>query len=120
MAQRTVYMDDMDGSEGADPVRFGLDGMHFVIDLGATNSKALRDFLAPYIAKAQEDKPAPAQAGKKKRKDGEPGAYGYDPQKARAYWQSVAGQDGIPEFNKRGRVPAVVIKRAEQDGVPLV
>lgn len=53
----TELVDDLDGSvigrgEGG-TVTFALDGASFEIDLGGKNQQALRDALAPYIAKAR-------------------------------------------------------------------
>ncbi len=46
--------DDLDGSEGADTVQFGLDGNSYLIDLSDDNADRLRDALAPYIKVAQK------------------------------------------------------------------
>lgn len=51
MAQRVnvVLVDDIDGSEAAETVPFGLDGAQYEIDLSADNADKLREALAPYI-----------------------------------------------------------------------
>lgn len=51
MAQRVQVMliDDVDKSEGAETVTFGLDGVTYEIDLSAKNAAALRDALAPWV-----------------------------------------------------------------------
>ncbi|MCP2256587.1 Lsr2 protein [Streptoalloteichus tenebrarius] len=48
-------VDDLDGSTGSDisPVRFGLDGVDYTIDLTASNAAKLRDLLEPYVASAR-------------------------------------------------------------------
>ena len=50
MATKTLveYVDDLDGSPGAETVRFGLDGTEYEIDLKGKNAKALRKAVAPY------------------------------------------------------------------------
>lgn len=45
--------DDIDGSDAAETVTFGLDGVSYEIDLSATNAGKLRDSLAIYIANGQ-------------------------------------------------------------------
>lgn len=56
MAKRAVIttIDDIDGSEGAEPVEFGLDGVTYAIDLSVSSSDALRKTLAPYVDHAQK------------------------------------------------------------------
>jgi uncharacterized membrane protein len=50
MAQKiqTVFTDDLDGSEAAGTVLFGLDGRHYEIDLSTEHATELRTALAPY------------------------------------------------------------------------
>jgi hypothetical protein len=51
MAQRVnvVLVDDVDGSEASETVKFGLDGADYEIDLSADNAGKLRDALALYV-----------------------------------------------------------------------
>ncbi|MGH3997546.1 MAG: histone-like nucleoid-structuring protein Lsr2, partial [Pseudonocardiaceae bacterium] len=51
MAKRTVVtvIDDIDGSEGAETVSFGLDGVNYEIDLAEVNAGTLREALRPYV-----------------------------------------------------------------------
>jgi|SRR5688500_14851407 Lsr2 len=51
MAQRVnvVLVDDLDGSEAAETVNFGLDGASYEIDLSADNATKLREALAVYV-----------------------------------------------------------------------
>ena len=51
MAQKvqTFYIDDIDGSEAAGTVRFGLDGSDYEIDLSAGHTEELRAALQTYI-----------------------------------------------------------------------
>lgn len=50
MAQKvTVHLiDDIDESEAAETVQFGLDGTHYEIDLNEKNAAKLRKALAPF------------------------------------------------------------------------
>lgn len=56
MAKKVItrVTDDLDGTEGADTVQFGLDGVSYLIDLCEPNSDRLREVLAPYIAAGQK------------------------------------------------------------------
>ena len=55
MAQRVnvVLVDDLDGSDAAETVSFGLDGVNYDIDLSTKNAGKLRDALAVYVGHAR-------------------------------------------------------------------
>jgi hypothetical protein len=55
MASRTVttLIDDVDGSDADETVRFSIDGTEYEIDLSEANAAKLRDGLAGYIGKAR-------------------------------------------------------------------
>ena len=59
MATQTTieYTDDLDGSKGAEPFEFGLDGTEYVIDLKATHAKKLRKAVGPFAARARRVRP---------------------------------------------------------------
>jgi Lsr2 len=50
--------DDLDGTEGAGPVRFGLDGENFEIDLSEGNHSKFRELASFYIRHARVITPA--------------------------------------------------------------
>ncbi|MER6955975.1 histone-like nucleoid-structuring protein Lsr2 [Streptomyces sp. NPDC002623] len=94
MAQKVVVtlFDDIDGSEAAETIAFGLDGRSYEIDLNEANAKKLRKALAPYV-----------DAGRKRSKSGK--AYKQtevapDPSAVRAWAQ--ANKMEVPA---RGRIP---------------
>lgn len=45
----TKLIDDLDGGEAQETVKFGLDGHSYEIDLSAKNATKLRSVLAPYV-----------------------------------------------------------------------
>ncbi|MFF7330674.1 Lsr2 family protein [Streptomyces sp. NPDC090306] len=97
MAQRVVVTlsDDIDGSEAAETIAFGLDGRSYEIDLNQANASRLRTALAPYV-----------EAGRKRAKSGK--AYRQtevapDPAAVRAWAQ--ANKLDVPA---RGRIPKKV------------
>jgi nucleoid-associated protein Lsr2 len=52
--QTTVTLvDDLDGSEADEQVQFMVDGKSYEIDLSSSNSKKLRDSLAPFVVVAR-------------------------------------------------------------------
>jgi hypothetical protein len=78
---QVLLIDDLDGSEAAGPVRFGLDGTEYEIDLNAGHARALRDALARYVSAARRaggGARRPARAGR-----GAPGS-GPNPTEVRA------------------------------------
>ncbi len=52
MAREIVYTDDLDGTHGAEPVKFGFDDIWWEIDLAEPNRKKLQDALQPFLDKA--------------------------------------------------------------------
>ena len=56
MAQRTqvLYVDDIDGSEAAGTVRFGLGGHDYEIDLSQKHADELTAAISPFIAVARK------------------------------------------------------------------
>jgi Lsr2 len=51
MAKRTIHMlvDDIDGGEADETVRFTIDGVRYEIDLSTKNATKMRDALARYV-----------------------------------------------------------------------
>lgn len=56
MAQKVqiILVDDVDGGEADETVRFGLDGTSYEIDLSRKNAQALRDTFARYVAEGRK------------------------------------------------------------------
>lgn len=98
MAQRVnvVLVDDLDGSEAAETVTFGLDGADYEVDLSEEHAAQLRDALATYV-----------KAGRKvggRRRRGQRSANGGASASEIRKWARDNGWD-VPE---RGRVSAEV------------
>lgn len=55
MAQKLVklFVDDLDGSEANETIRFGFDGVTYDIDLSAANAQEMRDTLRPFVEHAR-------------------------------------------------------------------
>ena len=60
MAQRVVLIDDLDGSEGAETIRYTVDGQEYEIDLSKANARKFRTVLQPYLDKSRPVEPEPA------------------------------------------------------------
>jgi hypothetical protein len=49
-----VVTDDIDGSEGAETVSFGVDGVTYEIDLAENNRAKLAEAMSPYVGAARK------------------------------------------------------------------
>lgn len=104
MAQKVEVqlVDDLDGSQADETVRFALDGAEYEIDLSEANASTLRSALHPFMEKARrqrgtrgKDTPRPASSRERS-----------------AEIRAWAKDQGI-RVNERGRIPAEVIEKYE-------
>lgn len=112
---QVLLVDDIDGTEAAGTVEFGLDGQGYVMELSAANDKALRDALARYIDAGRRV----TQASGKKTRGRQPSAAtlvrdrtapadGAERRTAIRAWARTQPQFGtIPE---RGRISAAITR----------
>lgn len=100
MAQRVnvVLVDDLDGSEATETVRFGLDGTNYAVDLTEAHANELRDLLAPYVGVGRKLSGQRRMA--RRVSTGEPNA---------ADVRAWARENGY-DVSTRGRVPADVLQ----------
>jgi hypothetical protein len=100
MARRTVVMltDDLDGSEAAETVRFGLDGRDYEVDLSKKNAKSLRDGLKRYVEVGRK-----TGGRRTRRSDSSAGSDGAQLSAMRV-WARQQGMD----VSARGRISARV------------
>lgn len=105
MAQQVsiLLVDDIDGSEAVETVKFGLDGAQYEIDLSTEHAEELRALAAPYVGKARRIT-GPARRPARTRNT----ANGADPGKIREW----AKENGF-EVNDRGRVPGDIVAKYE-------
>lgn len=103
MAQRVQVMliDDVDKSEGAETVTFGLDGVTYEIDLSAKNAAALRDALAPWVAHGRRVSGRSAGAGRARKSS----SAGNDTAAVRE-WARANGH----QVSERGRLSSTVLE----------
>jgi len=106
MAKRTIVqlVDDTDGSEAAETITVGLEGVNYELDLSDKNAKKLREQLAPWLAAARRT--GGRQASKTKATSNN-----VDLKAVRAW----AASNGV-EVSSRGRVPASVIEQYQAAG----
>jgi hypothetical protein len=97
-----IVTDDLDGSDNAQTVSFGLDGVTYEIDLAKKNRAKLEKALAPYIEVARRT----PRGGR--RGAGRASGPSADRSAVRA-WAREAGL----QVSERGRVSADVMRQYE-------
>ncbi|GKV72967.1 MULTISPECIES: Lsr2 family protein [Pseudarthrobacter] len=105
MATRTVIVliDDLDGSEATETVRFGLDGADYEIDLTEQNADELRGILGRCVDAGRRTGGSRATAPAAARSTT---AAGVDTNAIRRW----AEENGVP-VNSRGRIKDDVVQR---------
>jgi hypothetical protein len=114
MAQEVILklVDDLDGSEAAETVIFGLDGETYEIDLSTKNAAALRKALDRYRASARTSSAGRAAGSSSKRGRGKGRGRGDVDPKAVRVW---AAEQGI-QISTRGRIPSEVLEQYKANG----
>lgn len=104
MATRTVIemIDDLDGSEATETVRFGLDGTEYEIDLAGENAETLRGALSRFVEAARRD----TAPGRRRASTPKAAGSGVDTKAVRRW----AAENGI-QVNTRGRISDDVVQR---------
>jgi nucleoid-associated protein Lsr2 len=97
-----IVTDDLDGSENAETVSFGFDGVTYEVDLAAKNRAKLEKALAPFIEAGRK---APRAAA---RRAGRPSGSSADRGAVRAW----ARERGL-KVSERGRVSADIMRQYE-------
>ena len=98
-------VDDIDGGEADETLRFGLDGTNYEIDVNAKHADKLRAALARYVTRARRVGRGPVVAS---ARSGRPTA-----RSDRAQNQAIrewAKKEGI-ELADRGRIPGNIVKQ---------
>ena len=106
MAQRVnvLLVDDIDGSDAEETIKFGLDGTHYEIDLNLKRAGELRALVAPFIEKARKVTGPGARSAQPRRS-----AVSDDRNKEIRDWARGRGL----KVNERGRIPADIVAEYE-------
>jgi hypothetical protein len=101
-------VDDFDGTEAAETIRFGLDGKSYEIDLSKANANELRRTLRPYIDRSRVSRRSGAARGAKSagRRGPSRRSEGYDRAEVRA-WAKANRIKVAP----RGRIANDIVER---------
>jgi hypothetical protein len=106
MAQRieVLLLDDLDGSEASQTVRFSLDGASYEIDLSDSNAERLRSSLAAFVAHGRKSSRTAHRDAPSARRGPSPRA---DPAHLQAVREWARG-NGY-SVSDRGRIPNTVL-----------
>lgn len=109
MAQKVqvLLVDDLDGGEAAETVRFGLDGTNYEIDLSDAHAKTLRDAIAEYVKVGRRT--GRSTTGRAAATRGRAAASTGDREQNRAI-REWAKRKGL-EISDRGRISAEIVDR---------
>jgi hypothetical protein len=98
-----VITDDLDGSDDAETVSFGFDGVNYEVDLGKKNRARLEKALAPFIGAGRR-----VPRSDRRRGSGRSRGTPADRAAVRA-WAQAAGL----KVSERGRISADIIRQYE-------
>jgi hypothetical protein len=102
-----VLEDDLDGGSADETVKFGLDGVHYEIDLSKNNAAKLRDAFAPYIAGARKASRGGVVIGGRASTRAAGGSASTDREQNKAVraWAKRKGH----KISERGRIPQSIV-----------
>ncbi|MER7168728.1 histone-like nucleoid-structuring protein Lsr2 [Micromonospora sp. NPDC000207] len=107
MAKQIIHklVDDLDGGDAEETVKFALDGVQYEIDLSKSNAEQLRDAFARYVAAGTKVGRGGVVVGGRAAR-GRGGATA-DREQNRAIrdWAKKAGKD----ISDRGRIPQEIV-----------
>lgn len=105
MARETItrLIDDLDHGDADETVTFGLDGVHYEIDLSSRNAAKLRQLLQPYLEAGKKTDRGGAQTAAPRRRRAQP----LDREQNRAIreWARSKGK----KISDRGRIPEEIV-----------
>ena len=107
MAKQIIQrlIDDIDGGDADETVKFALDGVQYEIDLSKKNAGKLRNAIAPYLAAGSKvGRGGLVVGGRAARGRGGP-ATDREQNKAIREWAKKEGKD----ISDRGRIPQEIV-----------
>lgn len=107
MSSKTIVelIDDIDGGEATQSVKFAVDGVNYTIDLSDSNAEELRDRLAPFVESGRKvvaDRTAKTYTRRQGR-----APLGRAQSQAIREWARANGE----KVSDRGRIPAELAAR---------
>lgn len=111
MAQKLILIDDLDGSEGAETIRYAFDGQEYEIDLSEERAEEFREALHQYIETSRQvgRQPAAQPPPRRTRQRGTGRSGRTDIPQIRA-WAEANGY----QVSERGRIKREIIEAYDQ------
>ncbi|MEU1686069.1 Lsr2 family protein [Micromonospora sp. NPDC005707] len=107
MAKQIIHklVDDLDGGDADETVKFALDGVQYEIDLSASNAEKLRDVFAQYIANGTKVGRGGVVVGGRAARGRGGATADREQNKAIRTWAKNNGKD----ISDRGRIPQEIV-----------
>ncbi|MBX7266483.1 Lsr2 family protein [Micromonospora sp. Llam7] len=107
MAKQIIHqlVDDLDGGEADETVKFALDGVQYEIDLSSGNASKLREVFAPYVAHGTKVGRGGVVVGGRAARGHGTASADREQNKAIRTWAKKAGKD----ISDRGRIPQEIV-----------
>jgi hypothetical protein len=107
MAKQVIHklVDDLDGGDAAETVKFALDGVQYEIDLSASNADRLRAIFDPYTAAGAKAGRGAVQVGGRAARGRGSATVDREQNKMIRTWAKKEGRD----ISDRGRIPQEII-----------
>ncbi|MDG4768435.1 Lsr2 family protein [Solwaraspora sp. WMMD406] len=107
MAKQIIHklVDDLDGGDADETVKFALDGVQFEIDLSAKNAEKLRHVFAPYVAAGTKIGRGGVVVGGRAARGRGGAAADREQNRAIRAWAKKEGK----EISDRGRIPQEIV-----------
>ncbi|MEU2665993.1 Lsr2 family protein [Micromonospora sp. NPDC007220] len=107
MAKQVIHklVDDLDGGDAVETVKFSLDGVQYEIDLSSANAEILRGAFAPYVAHGTKVSRGGVVVGGRAARGRAGATADREQNKAIRAWAKKAGKD----ISDRGRIPQEIV-----------
>ncbi|MEV4197326.1 histone-like nucleoid-structuring protein Lsr2 [Micromonospora globbae] len=107
MAKQIIHklVDDLDGGDADETVKFALDGVQYEIDLSSANAEKLREVFAPYVAAGTKVGRGGVVVGGRAARGRGGATADREQNRAIREWAKKAGKD----ISDRGRIPQEIV-----------
>ncbi len=114
MAKQIIHklVDDLDGGDAQETVKFALDGVQYEVDLSDSNAKKLREALAPYVGAGSKIARGGVVVGGRAARGRGGATADREQNKAIRDWAKKAGKD----ISDRGRIPQEIVDEFHAKG----
>ena len=114
MAKQIIHklVDDIDGGDADETVKFALDGIQYEIDLSEKNAAELREVFGPYLTAGTKVARGGVVVGGRAARGRGGAAADREQNKAIREWAKKAGYD----ISDRGRIPQEIVDEYHSKG----